>query len=285
MTAGRQEPVAVVVPAAPRDDVADTVDSIFHFEPDALVVVLNDGDTRLDLDPRVVVLPSLPWPRNALGGLWCKDAYGFDWVLQNSAARVVLRLDADALFVGSGAFEAVLQRFEADPGLGVLGSFRIGADGGARDFSQVAAAIDHHCDARGLRLPRARATLRRLRAEATRHGYEPGAHALGAAAFLRRELLEAWDRSGWLRSWELAPTRITDDVLIGLLAYAAGYEIGDAGQPGGVVALRWRGLPFSPQEILDSGACITHSVRSYQGMAEPEIRRFFRERRHGDGAG
>lgn len=276
LTAGR---TAVLIPAAPRDDVADTVDSVLHFEPDALVVVLHDGDGPLDVDERAVVLPPLPWPRNAHGGLWCKDAYGLDWVLRNSAARVVLRLDADAVFVRSGAFELAQQRFQQDAQLGALGSFQVRHDGDRRDFTESGATVNRHCGVAGIRFPRTRASMRALRAQALQHGYVPGAHALGAALFLRREMLEAWQRRGWLQSWELAPVRMTDDVIMGLLTYAAGFRIGDFGEPGGVVAAKWRGLPASPEEILDSPACITHSVRSYRGLPEHEIRRRFRERR------
>lgn len=270
---------AVLVPAASRDDVADTVDSILHFEPDALVVVLHDADGPLEVDERAVVLPPLPWPRNILGGLWCKDAYGIDWILRNSRARTVLRLDADAVFVRSGAFQAAEHRFSANSRLGALGSFRIGYDGGVRDFTHWGAVLTQHCGLPGLRFPRTRSVLRGLRTQAMQHGYSPGAHALGAALFLRRQMLEQWQTLGYLRSWGLSDARVTDDVIMGLLTYAAGYEIGDFGGPGDVVAAKWRGLPASPAEILAGQACITHSVRSFPGMDEREIRGWFREHR------
>jgi hypothetical protein len=51
-------------------------------------------------------------------------------------------------------------------------------------------------------------------------------------------------------------------------------------RPGdGVLGVRWRGLPCSPEELLERGKKVVHSVRFWEALDEGQIREHFRTRR------
>lgn len=67
-----------------------------------------------------------------------------------------------------------------------------------------------------------------------------------------------------------------------LLTLAAGYQIYDFGGPADPLALRWRGLPAHPDDLLANGKLVIHSVRSWGNLAEKEIRDIFKQARARD---
>ena len=273
---------AVVIPDSGRDDLGDTVASVQVYLPGAVVVVVDDRPApapRRDFGVGSVVLPALPYPRNAYGGLWLKECYAFRWVLANLATDYVLRLDSDALLIGPGLERTVVDRFAAEPALGVLGAYRLGRDGGTRDFGPAARAIMSEAGLPGLSRPACRRALRELLSAARGNGYELGEHTLGAVNALRPAMLARCQDMGWLSAEALAPSKLGEDWLIGMVARAAGYAIGELGGPGGPVALAWKGLPAAPEELLETGALATHSVRCWRERSEAEIRSYFAERR------
>ena len=274
---------AVVVPDSGRDDLVDTLASVRAYLPRATVVVVDDRpppQRPRSLGPSCVVLPSLPYPRNAYGGLWLKECYAFRWVLANLAVDYVLRLDSDALVTGPGLDRLVVERFAREPTLGVLGAYRWGADGAKRDFGPAVRAISSEAGLPGLVLrPACRLALRRLLAAARSNGYETGEHTLGAVSVLRPEMLARCQEMGWLDMPTLAGSKLGEDWLVAMMARAAGYALGDIGGPHGVIAVAWKGLPASPEELLERGVLATHSVRSWRGRSEAEIRRYFAENR------
>jgi hypothetical protein len=72
---------------------------------------------------------------------------------------------------------------------------------------------------------------------------------------------------------------VSEDHLFGLMAVAAGFRIGDFGGPDDPFALRWKGLPCGPEELLSRSKLVTHSVRSWADMDEGAVRRAFAEHR------
>ena len=275
----------VVIPAAPRDDALDTIESVRAYLPGTPVLVINDGHPDLHdasaLGPEVVVLPPLPFPRNVTGGLWLKMAYAFRYVLSNIPCDFVLRIDADALLIGPGLDE-VLGSALSEPGQGVAGCCRVTWDGGRRDFSPAARILAAETRGpRSWRQPALRKALRPLIRLADANGYEPGEHALGCVVGVRFDLLREWQARGWLDDRRFLPTRLGDDHLLGLVARAAGYGIADIGGPGGPLAVKWKGLPASPPDLMASGAMAIHSVRASGEWNEARIRGYFRQARAG----
>jgi hypothetical protein len=172
-----------------------------------------------------------------------------------------------------------VERFAADPKAGLIGPYRIAADGSTRDWSWAARMLRVESGPLGLRYWRLRASQRRLLRLARPNGYVYGEHALGGGYIHSLKLADNIHARGWWDIPALAPSRLGEDMIMGLLAVAAGYRIADFGGPEDPVAARWRGLPAHPDELLAKGKLLTHSVRFWNDLQEPQIRRIFREAR------
>lgn len=275
--------LAVVIPAGPSDDVVDTVRSVLHYTSSPRTVAVVDdtgtgGRTRADLErlsPDVKVVPAPAGAPGGYGGLWVKIAAGYKYVARTCDFAVLLRLDADALMIGAGLAAAAAGYFESHPGVGMLGSYRTGPDGRDRDWSPAARLLGRECGWRGLDRPLMRRTLRQLRANASNQGYIYGEHPLGGAYLHSRAAVLALAERGWLDLKTLARSHLGEDHIFALITRAAGYNIADFGGPDGPLALKWRGLPAAPGDLLGRGKLVTHSVRSWESMGEAEVRRTF----------
>jgi hypothetical protein len=282
----------IVMPAGPGEDVADTLESVRAYtDPSRAVVVVDDSRTpalaqRLSGDRDVLVVPAPAGAEGSRGGLWVKLAAGYRAAVERFTFDVLLRMDADALLLRPGIEHAALDRFAVSPGVGMLGSYRVGPDGAARDFAPAAAILEAECGARGLRHPSLRRTLRHVRAAAEDRGYVAGAHPLGGAYIHSPDAVRALLDAGLLDLPVLARSRLGEDHLFAMLTVAAGYGIDDFGGPGQPLALRWIGLPDHPDALLAGDAMVTHSVRSWGDLDESAVRALFRAaRRNTAGAG
>ena len=278
--------LAVVVPAGPRDDVVDTVRSILYWTtPDRVLVVVDDthrpalAGELARLDPSIVVLPAPADAEGTQGGLWVKIASGYRYVAERFNPLTLLRIDADALVIGPHPERDAAAAFAADPGVGLLGSYRVGSDGGHRDFSWPAAQLRRESSLLGLRNPAARRTVRQWLEEATGHGYERGAHALGGAYFHSGAAVRALYEQGRLDHPELAASGLGEDHLFALATVAAGFAIGDFALDGQPMGLRWKGLPAAPADLVSQRRKVVHSVRSFEDLSESDIRGAFALRR------
>lgn len=276
--------LAVVVPAGPGDDVEDTLRSVLHYAgaPRSVIVVDDTGGGCAGLEalsPDVHVIPAPAGAVGAQGGLWVKLAAGYRHALAVASFDVLLRLDADALVIGPGLEDLARARFAAEPGLGMLGSYRHDMTGAVRDWSPAARALGAACGLRGLRRPALRRMLRRLRDEALANGYLAGEHPLGGAYLHSAAAVRAIAARGWLDLPGLAASDLGEDHLFALLTVAAGFTIADFGGPRDPMALRWRGLPASPADLLARNKLVTHSVRYWDDLDERSIRAAFAARR------
>lgn len=283
--------LAVVIPAGPADDIVDTLTSVLEYtNAPRYIVVIDDGApaARSVIEALSSDVNVIPAPKNApggLGGLFVKLTVGYRHVLKHFSFDVLLRLDADALIIGEGIAEVAAERFAQDGRVGLLGSYRIGPDGGIRDWTHAARVLARECGWRGVDRPAMRRILRSVRSQAVANGYIPGAHPLGGAYLHSRAAVLELNRRRWLELPALRHSNLGEDQLFALLTIAAGFTIGDFGGPADPLELRWRGLPASPYEILARHKLVTHSVRFWEDMAEPEIRGIFardRETRHSD---
>lgn len=279
--------IAVVIPVGPGESVDDTLESVRAFVDPSRAIVLVDDTGGPGLRARhatagdVHVLAAPPDAAGGQGGLWVKIAAGYAYACSRFHADLVLRMDTDALVIGAGIEDAALRRFAREPGLGLLGSFRVGPDGGQRDLSPAARLLRRETGLAGLRHPRLRSTLRGLERRARANGYAPGDHALGGAFIHSGEAARALAARGLLDLPVMARSGLGEDHIFGLLTVAAGYGIGDFGGPGDPLALRWRGLPDDPAALLAGPALITHSVRSHGDLDEAGIRAIFARARPG----
>jgi hypothetical protein len=282
--------LVTVIPAAFRDDVVDTVESLRHYIRGAQAMVIID-DTRgqkpelhrLRRASSDIHVLSAPVARpGARGGLWAKVSYGFQYALDTFAFDALLRLDADALVIGPGAEDAAIAHLSRRLSVGAVGAHVLGATGGRRDWSPAARALRREAGILGLTDPARRGLLRGAVSRAAVHGYRPGEHPLGCAVFYAPRAVQAMSERGWLRSPELARSNMIDDHIFGLLTAASGFAMEDLGTPGDPLSVTWKGLARPPEELAASRARIVHSVRSFQQRTEPEIRSFFAARRAAD---
>jgi hypothetical protein len=285
-TARTQVRMAVIVPAGPRDDVLDTLASVVRYSgPSRIILVIDDTGTLSSASNRdflraqsadIVVIPAPPAPPGLLGGLWVKLTSGYRWLLERYEPELVLRLDADALMIGAGIEDQAEEAFAQDSRLGLLGAYRIGPDNGVRDFSWAAHQVRAETGLPGLRHPRSRSVIRGYYRLARDHGYVDGEHALGGAYIHRFAAIDDIYRNGWLHQAGLVKkATLGEDHLMSMLTVAAGYRIADFSGPEDPMALTWRGLPGHPADLLARGKLVTHSVRSWDAMTEPQIRAIF----------
>lgn len=281
--------VAVVLPVGPDDaeGALDTLASaLYYLSESRIIAVVDDTDGHSDfgrrareLSPDIAVLPASPHCHGKLGELWVKQAAAYQWLLERYEPDVTLRLDADALIIGSGIEELAENEFASDARIGLLGSYRVRTDGTLRDWSWPARRLRIETGIRGLRYPSRLRHLRQLITLARRNGYVDGEHALGACYIHSLRAVDGIYAKGWFRESSLATSRLGDDHLMGLLTVAAGYRIADFGRPADPIALAWKGLPAHPEELLARKKLVTHSVRSLESLEEAQIRNFFREAR------
>ena len=199
----------------------------------------------------------------------------YRWLLERYQPGIVLRLDADAVVLGSGLEAAAESVFSRHPEVGLLGSYRVGPDGGRRDFRPAARQLRAETGPRGLRHPRLWAGLRRCVRLAHDRGYVDGEHVLGCAFILRAEAIQAiYDNGCFDQPW-LEGSRLGDDQIMSLMTVAAGYKLADFGGPTDPLALKWKGLPADPMQLLASGKLVTHSVRAWGDLTERQIREVF----------
>jgi hypothetical protein len=267
--------MVVVVPAGPNDDVADTLRSVLHYADPELIIVIDDTQGRgIGLKhPKLVEIPPDASTHRDLGGLWVNLSKAFRYAVEHSEFDLLLRLDADALLLGPGIAEAAGDRFERSPEIGALGAYRISPDGGIRDWTSARRALLIELWLRGIKYPSMRRKLRKLMAASPE--YIRGEHALGGAVLYRGDTVREMYRRGLLGAPEFAHSILGEDFIFGLITVAAGYHIADFSGPEDPLALRWKGLPAAPQELLAKGKLVTHSVRFWADMPEAEIREYF----------
>lgn len=281
--------IATVLPVGPNDgpDALDTLASIMHYAGESRIIVVVDdtvprsgfADHAQEMSQDIVVLPAPPRAPGGQGGLWVKIAAGYQWLLERYAPDVILRLDVDAMLIGPGLADRAAEEFAIDPEVGLIGSYRVMSDGRIRDWSWAARRIRIETGPRGLIYPACRRVLRELISHAKANGYVAGEHALGGGYIHSLRAADDVHARGWFQLPSLARSNLGEDMIMGLVTVAAGYRVADFGRPGDPLSMRWRGLPAHPDDLLAEKKLLTHSVRYWGDLKEPEIRRIFREAR------
>ncbi len=226
--------IAVVLPVGPNDgtDALDTLASVLHYAGSSRIIVVVDdtgpqsvfADRARAMSPDIVVLPA-PWRGSGktLGGLFINITTGYQWLLERYAPDILLRLDVDALMTGPGLADTALDFFAKNPGVGVIGSYRIRADGEIRDWSWGARRIRTETGLRGMVHPAQRKLMRELVSLASANGYISGEHALGAGLIHSLAAADNLFARGWYQLPCLSTSRLGEDMIMGLLAVASGY--------------------------------------------------------------
>ena len=274
----RSYPAVYVVLAGPGDwpALAEVLDSLARYEPDAKAVVVDDATTDCrerrvrseypDVDVVRRRWPSLGPPRN-----FPPLAHGLRRALEEYDFEVLGKLDTDALITGEGPSRSAAELFERDPGIGMAGTYRLRGDGLPEDYG---------FDAFVLRQTRRWSpTARRLLRRSEAGGYD-GAKVHGGVYYVSRAALEAVAQDGWLRWRTPWWTQLSEDFWLSVMVHASGFELGSLGGPGEPLLVASKHLPLPKEQVLAEGKLAVHSVRrGSDGESEDELRAFFRQAR------
>ena len=288
---------AVLMPIGPGDvhvaRMADSLETVRACEASEEIhlVLVDDHPTPRDLSKRVGAdgWASLDVLRTPLWQDGAPDPYSamVAGTIEGmrAAARhqpeFVLKLDTDTVMIGPVAHK--LRRVFVEDRIGMVGSYTKTCAGDRRDWhlweKRLRRATRTIAPSRRrvlrVRSPRDAREVRRMITVARRNGYEWGAHCLGGAYAVGPRLLEREDLLDW-KPW--VRTAIGEDVVVGLLSFAAGLHVRGHVEPGDPFALGWTSLPLPPEEIVARGYSLVHPLKDQAYGDERELREFFRRR-------
>lgn len=283
----------VAIPVGPgareAERTQDLVAALRAHEPAARHVVLVDDDpaARRDFPDGVAVVDN---PRNGrgigtLGGTCTATLAALRWAHDTHPGAWVLRLDTDALVIGPFAAR-VEEALARHPQAGVLGSCHRTCNGETRDLSWWDPVVRKHARPvwlwRNPPLPRrhlqkADPLVRDTVRGALERGYSPGEHCIAAGCAIAAPFIaDLAARGAFERPERWLATLFGDDVMLGALARALGHDLVDLHE---VFGLKHVGLAGPPQELVDRGFAVVHSVKNDPDHDEDAVRAFFRERR------
>ena len=256
----------------------DSLDSMAAFEPEAEAWILDDCTIDGTYDalvrwaadhPRSRVLRN-PEPRGYRG-----IARSMFSLLSAIAAEpvtpgLVIKIDPDTCVIGPGLVDLIRRRLTAD-GPGIVGAYRVAANGSAREFRRIRRNMildlmpgGLHKDRHSIRV--GRPFWARYLAAARRNGYEFGEHVLGALSGIHGATLRALSDSGY---FDRIPPRyraltVEEDVLLGLATKAVGHQLldinVDPARPDVWIQFR-PPLPIDAAQLLQQGIRAVHPVK------------------------
>jgi hypothetical protein len=247
--------------------------------------------------------------RGRTPGLSAAVLRGLQWVRRNVGAAYVLKMDVDALAIGRFQ-EKLAALFRRHPQAGLVGCIGETCDRAHPRFERVlgmqsffvtalqmsdAVTADTFGDGKNVVAltdvaGAVQATrdhyeaFQAVRPELSRaiaNGLSSHCYCQGGAWALCPLMLERMEAAGYLERpgrWEALPF-FGEDVTIAMYAYAVGMEVRDYSNTGEPFGLSYRGLPFTPEQLVEKGYSLIHSVKGDANFEEPDIRRFFAERR------
>lgn len=295
---------AAFIPVGPRESelarLRDLTESVAWFTgADATLVVGDDAPSPRDLAAHIAWPPdrrvSLPRTHAPADGASANDrmtasTLSFLAWLAGSDCDYGLKLDTDALVIGD--FRPRIERAFADGRAGVLGACDRNRPGGApRDLRGWRRRLLMYCLPVQVRLADGRPRLvtalrgpggrqRRFLAgavrDARRHGYRLGEHCLGGAYAISAAAARALAVAGVLEDPLITDgTGLGEDVVLGLLVRAAGFELTSLVELGDPFAVTHHGLPAPPAQLVSDGHTIVHSVKSADPARERSVRAEF----------
>ncbi len=268
------------------EHVVDTVESVKHYASPDSRILIQDNSAPLHLGERLqkqfpgLLVSRAPKNYGLYGGLYKSQSLAFQYVYDHFDPKVVVMMDTDALFTGHGLEDEAIAYFEQHPNAGLAGNHLTegeGIDWPAKKIRAQTGAIGW------LRDRERHALLNQLVDRARATGWKDGQHILGGTAIYNPRLIEKMVMQTLLKREELGRTFLQIDHINSLLCAACGMKIGFFNIPQASLAVVWRGMPVSPQAVLDQGIKAFHSTRSWKDTErswnEDQIREFFARQR------
>ncbi|HEY0058617.1 MAG TPA: hypothetical protein VGB56_05745 [Flavisolibacter sp.] len=278
----------VVIPVGPKcrlEFIEDTIYSFIYHTRGSYKIVLADDSQKAtgrkvqQLFPQADVV-KMKRSMGKLCGLYVTLSLAFRHVLDNYRFDALLRLDTDALIIGTAPEQEAIQMFKQDAQTGVAGQYPFDYNGNPWDISWPQRQIKAYTGTyRFFRRPVTHSILWLHYQKALKNGYRTGESVFGGACFFSEACLRLLREKGLLPNYLLKDLVLEEDHLFSLLVTSVGMKLGDLATGYGPMGCAWLDLPASPLELLKGGKKIIHSVRRWKEMDEEAIRNFFRQRR------
>jgi hypothetical protein len=292
----------------------ELIRSLLSWEPElGWCIVLDDAPRPRGLSelvgfPSTCRATTLLTPPMSAGESWIGRLTGgiiaaLAWLQSNADADFVLRIDADALVIGPFA-RAVSTRLAATTDAGVIGTLGLSSHPAVRmrenhnvepkllKSARLLSESDRpptECCSSVLNVPgvgtfdanqrRAFEIIRPHIERAVSRGYRSNEFCQGGVNVISRLMVERLSERGYLSSadaWAALP--FADDRVMAMYARAVDVQLCDYSAPGEPFGVQARGLPYAPDELLERGHSLIHSVRNDRRFDEMQIRDFFRHR-------
>jgi hypothetical protein len=279
--------MSVVVPVGPTCDPAfidDTLASIeFYCQPGYRLILADDSGR--DLRPllrRASEATIVPARAQGLFGLYTNLSTCFLTAL-DEPFDILLRLDTDALVIGSGFEALAADFFRAHPSVGILGAHDWDYDGTPADKSRERLKIFWQLTAGWLLQPGTSALIARLILRARHHGYYLGESVDGGVCIYSRAAVETLRDNSLLGERRLAESKakLHEDHLFGLALRSCGMELADFGAFDDELPIGCHlgSLAAAPRDLLAAKKALVHSTKRWDSMDERAIRDCFARER------
>jgi hypothetical protein len=303
MASSFDTPYAICVPVGPQplevERLKDLVDSIAAFEPhQSTIVMVDDHAEPRDLDkvisaPASMRLVSIHLRRDVRPKFGSKGVAGavltgYAWIQKNTDARFAMKLDTDSLVIGPFR-QRICEKLDEDRSIAMIGAYSLTPNGTVRDWSVHRKLIRDITTLLPITQPwrvaaycadPTRRHIRRLYARARANGYQSGEHCLGGGYALSREFLDRVAAAGYFDAPQLwINVDIAEEVAVGLHVRALGMGFANQVEAGDVFGVRYKGLAYPPEELLNRRYAIIHAVKNDPTYSEAEIRAYFSQKR------
>ncbi len=280
--------LVVVMPVGPdgvEDYILDTLDSVNHYTtPNKKIIIVDDSGkgTWQKLRNRHPDLDVIETPRNhgRNGGLYLTLSLGYLHACEHYDFKVLLKLDTDALVIGETPERDAGEFFAEHPEVGIIGLFSHGTQNDPHNHHWSKFQMRNESGLTGLlRDPRLFFDLRLLLYRARSNGFKRGDYIFGGAYFMSPECVRKLAHAGALSKDSLGRSLLEEDHIFGLLVKSVGVDMADFALGNRPMAMEWKCLPDSPEQLVENKKKIIHSTRKWNDLGEAEIRKILRQLR------
>jgi hypothetical protein len=279
--------VIVVIPIGPGsqiDFVMDTISSYKFFANSSYKFILAD-DSHQNIGAAIQkklhdcdVLCTLR-PMGGWAGLYINLCNAYKHALENYDFKAILKLDTDALIIGTNPEKEALQLFEKNPFAGIAGQYPYTYDGEPWNIRWPEQRIINSTRSwKFFRRPFANFSLIKYYNNALKNGYKTGESVFGGAYFISRNCIAALNEDGLLPEYKFQSLNLGEDHIFSLLTKSIGYTL-ESLSTNGPMGCSWNGLPVPPEQLIIDGKKIIHSTKYWENLDESAIRMIFKSYR------
>ena len=285
--------LVIVIPVGPNCNPAyilDTIDSIKQYVHCSYRIIISDDSHSAVISesierqhPEIIILKTTRNYGKGLG-LYITLSNAFCYALDHFRFSVLIRLDTDALIIGHGPEEKILDFFNTNLSMGMAGRYvkglrssdqfgHVWLNGGRELIVAIAKIFTKYF----LRHPFIYWRIRKVLFKAIDNGYDLGEFVFGGTYAFSRLGLEKLRDNDLLPMKNVLGADLEEDHFFSMLMVAVGMGLGDLASGDKPFACAWKGLPASPETLLNANKKIIHSTRNWGDFKEEQIRKFFRE--------